>query len=61
LAEDQDAGHAAGHQDGREQPVDHRAVEQPVDVVLRIIDHDMGQDQDGEPIEEGEQGPPADR
>jgi hypothetical protein len=28
--------------------------------VLRIIEHDVGQDQD-EPIEEGEQGPPADR
>jgi hypothetical protein len=30
--------------------------------VLQIIDHNDGQDQDdGEPIEEGEQPPPADR
>ncbi|HKP99129.1 MAG TPA: hypothetical protein VJ735_02270 [Actinomycetes bacterium] len=29
--------------------------------VLRVIDHDMDQDQDDAPIEEGEQGPPADR
>jgi hypothetical protein len=29
--------------------------------ILRIIDHAVGQDQDHEPIEEGEQGPPADR
>jgi hypothetical protein len=30
--------------------------------VLRIVDHDQGQDQDDdEPLEEGEQAPPADR
>jgi hypothetical protein len=28
--------------------------------VLRIVDHDQGQDQD-EPLQEGEQPPPADR
>jgi hypothetical protein len=28
--------------------------------ILRIVDHD-GQDQDGKPIEEGEQAPPAER
>ena len=27
--------------------------------VLRIIDHNDGQDQDNEPIEEGKRGPPA--
>lgn len=29
--------------------------------VLRIVDHDGDQDQDDEPIEDGEQAPPADR
>ena len=28
---------------------------------LRIVDHDVGQDQDDEPIEEDERAPPADR
>jgi hypothetical protein len=30
-------------------------------MVLRIVDHDQGQNQDDEPIEEGEQTPPADQ
>jgi hypothetical protein len=30
--------------------------------VLRIVDHNDGQDQgDGEPLDEGEEAPPADR
>jgi hypothetical protein len=29
--------------------------------ILRILDHEVGQGQDDEPIEEGEQAPPADR
>jgi hypothetical protein len=30
--------------------------------VLRIVDHDVGQDQDDDdPIEDGDQAPPADR
>jgi len=29
--------------------------------VLRIVDHDPSQDQDDQPIEDGEQAPPADR
>jgi hypothetical protein len=29
--------------------------------VLRIVDHDQGQDQDDEPLAEGEQPPSADR
>jgi hypothetical protein len=58
LAEDAD--HIAGHQDGREQPVDHRAVEQPVNVVQVVTEHgdvDRGIDapvQDGEPDGEGQ-------
>jgi hypothetical protein len=29
--------------------------------VLRVVDHDDDKDQDDEPVEEGEQAPPADR
>jgi hypothetical protein len=29
--------------------------------VLRVVDHNDGQDQDDEPTEESEQAPPADR
>jgi len=29
--------------------------------VLRIVDHNDDQDQDGEPVDEGEGAPPADR
>ena len=29
--------------------------------ILRIVDHDLDQDQDDEPVEEGEKPPPADR